>query len=55
MSESTIPDWLQRCLTCKHCYKVKSDADEIRCRTRSGKCEYKPYKAKVVRNKYGRE
>ena len=36
-----IPKWLQKCLTCKHCYKVKSDADEIRCRLKE--CRYEPY------------
>ena len=47
--EPDVPEWLKKCLSCKHCYKVKDDDDEIRCRARGG-CKYKPYKKEVKAN-----
>lgn len=35
--------WVEKCLTCKHAYRTKADADELRCRCRKG-CNYQPYK-----------
>ena len=35
-----MDEWLEKCLTCKHCYQRKKDADEILCRCRNGKCNY---------------
>ena len=57
MSKSAMPDWLKKCLTCQHYYQVKGDADEVRCKKRDGKCEYKPYKSQymkgAIRNETG--
>ena len=41
MIDKEMPEWLKKCLSCKHCYKVNSDADEIRCRLKE--CNYKVY------------
>ncbi len=41
--EEESEKWLKQCLKCKHCYTIKSDADEIRCRLRS-ECRFEPYK-----------
>ena len=35
--------WVEKCLTCKHAYRRKADAEELRCRCRKG-CNYEPYK-----------
>lgn len=35
-------DWLFKCKQCKHCYQVKTDADEVRCRLKF--CRYEPTK-----------
>ena len=45
MNKSEDLDWLFKCKQCKHCYQVKADADEIRCRLKD--CRYEPYKTKV--------
>ena len=39
-------NWVEKCLTCQHCYKRIDDDSYIYCRKRNGKCEYKPYKSK---------
>lgn len=46
LSEDEMEDWLKKCLTCQHCYKLKTDDETIYCRKRNGKCEYKEYKPK---------
>lgn len=34
-------EWLEKCLTCTHCYKRKDDDETVYCRCRNGKCNYK--------------
>lgn len=43
-SEEYMPDWLIKCLTCKHAYKTKDNDLEWKCRCRNGKCNYKEFK-----------
>ena len=40
MNKSEDLDWLVKCRQCKHCYQVKADADEVRCRLKD--CRYEP-------------
>ena len=42
-------NWLEKCLTCQHCYIPQNEDDEIRCRRRLPFCEYKPHKTKKKR------
>ena len=35
--------WVEKCMRCVHCYIVKDDADELRCRCRNG-CNFKEVK-----------
>lgn len=35
-----IPDWLKKCLTCKHAYQTQDNDLEWKCRCRNG-CNYK--------------
>lgn len=35
-----IPDWLKKCLTCKHAYKTQDNDLEWKCRCRTD-CNYK--------------
>ena len=44
LSEDETPDWLKKCLTCKYCYKKRTDDETIYCR--KIKCEYKKYESK---------
>ena len=46
-----LPDWTEKCLNCQHCYTLKTDEREYRCRKRNGKCEFKEFKSKKGRNK----
>ena len=41
-----MPDWLKKCLTCKHAYKTRDNDLEWKCRCRNSKCNYKEYKFK---------
>lgn len=45
MSEMYEP-WVEKCLTCQHCYRRQDDAEIMYCRKRKGKCEYKEYQRK---------
>lgn len=36
-----MEDWMNKCLTCTHCYTKKDDADTLYCRCRGGECDYK--------------
>lgn len=38
-------DWIEKCLTCTHCYKKNDDADTLYCRCAGGECHYKEHKA----------
>lgn len=40
-SNKDMPEWLKKCLTCKHAYKTKDNDLEWKCRCRNGKCNYK--------------
>lgn len=43
--ELKIPEWLDKCMTCKHCYTTRDTGDlEYKCRCRDGKCHYEKYK-----------
>lgn len=42
-SEEYMPDWLKKCLTCKHSYKTMDNDIEWKCRCRNGKCNYKEF------------
>ena len=42
-------EWIIKCLSCKHCYFRKGDAEEMRCRCRNGKCNYEEVKTKNTR------
>lgn len=47
MDKKTNDDnWVEKCLTCQHCYKRMDNDEYLYCRKRNGKCEYKPYKSK---------
>ena len=35
-----VEPWVEKCMKCVHCYQVKNDADELRCRCRKG-CNFK--------------
>lgn len=39
-------EWVEKCLSCAHCYKVKADDEELRCRCRKG-CNYKKFVSKM--------
>ena len=45
-----MPEWLQKCLSCKHSYYKKDEADMIYCRCRNGECNYKPDKTEPKNN-----
>lgn len=47
LSEDETPEWLKKCMTCKHSYKRIGDDETMYCRKRNGKCEYKAYKSKT--------
>ena len=34
--EEMTEDWVEKCLSCIHCYKKKNDADYLRCRLKTG-------------------
>lgn len=36
-------DWLEKCMSCKHVYQRKDDADTVYCRCRKG-CRYEEFK-----------
>lgn len=38
-----IEPWVEKCMKCVHCYQIKADADELRCRCRNG-CNFKEVK-----------
>ena len=38
-------NWMEKCMSCAHCYIRKDDADTLYCRCRNG-CHYKEYKPK---------
>lgn len=42
-NKDDTPEWLKKCIECTHCYKIKSDDEEIRCRCRNG-CDFKKRK-----------
>lgn len=42
-------DWLIKCRQCKHCYQIKADAEEIRCRLKY--CRFEPSK-EVIKFKH---
>lgn len=50
MSEMYEP-WVEKCLTCQHCYRRQDDDDILYCRKRKGKCEYKEYQKKDKRSR----
>ena len=35
-----MEEWVEKCLTCKHCYFRNKDAEEMLCRCRNSKCSY---------------
>lgn len=39
-------EWLKKCMKCIHCYKRKTDDEEILCRCRKG-CNFKEKKTKT--------
>lgn len=43
---SNTEEWVKKCLSCKHCYRRKDDADTLYCRCRNGQCRYEEYKKK---------
>ena len=45
-------EWIEKCISCTHCYTRIDDADTLNCRCRTG-CHYKKYVSKrtVVREK----
>ena len=45
-SNKDMPEWLKKCLSCKHAYKTKDNDLEWKCRCRHGKCNFKPYQPK---------
>lgn len=47
---NNMPEWVQKCLSCKHSYYKKDDAEMIYCRCRNGKCNYKPDKTELKNN-----
>lgn len=49
MSEMYEP-WVEKCLTCQHCYRRQDDTEIMYCRKRKGKCEYKEYQRKDKRS-----
>ena len=44
--------WVEKCMRCVHCYTVKNDADELRCRCRNG-CNFKEVRMNDDRLKGG--
>ena len=42
MNGKDIPEWLQLCLKCKHCYKKNEHADTVYCRSKKG-CKFEEY------------
>lgn len=42
MSRQTEADALEKCMTCKHVYQRRDDAETIYCRRRKG-CKYEEY------------
>ena len=42
-------DWVEKCLSCTHCYRKKDDDETLYCRCRNGKCNYKKYVRKEKR------
>ena len=41
--------WVEKCMKCVHCYQIKNDADELRCRCRNG-CNFKEVKTNDVKS-----
>lgn len=33
-------EWLEKCLSCTHCYRKKADDETLYCRCHKGKCNY---------------
>jgi hypothetical protein len=42
--ENELPEWMKKCLCCKHSYEKQNDCGTIYCRLRTGKCKYEEYK-----------
>ena len=41
IDDDSVPEWMEKCLKCVHCYLKKDDSDTIYCRCRFGQCNYK--------------
>ena len=48
MTETKEEEWVNKCLSCTHCYRKRNDADYLYCRCKNG-CNYKPKKIEVAK------
>ncbi len=48
ISIKSIPDWLEKCMSCTHVYTTQNDDTEIKCRCRKGRCNFKQKKNEPI-------